>query len=508
MLISLALENFKSITKAHYSFSEQVLIQGDNGTGKSSIAEAIVYALFGTTLTGSNRTESYIRLGAKSMGVTLEFKGVDGQKHVVSRSRGRSKQLALTLDGKNVTQEAVEELMGDRHQFLAAFWPTYVLGMKEADAREFFAKLLPALPPGEVLTALDEPFRSVLAGKNLAAPQKLAVDIRAEIRNLEMEITRMEGAIEELQQVLQEAVPPEEIELPALKEEAARISDFLNRGLQAERQKAALEKELAALGGQYHALKREYASLSPAWQPGDTCPTCGQVISEAVIARVSQAVMEKKQSLKAEMYSVVARGKDLRAQLNAFSQVDSAGQELIARQKAVLEALTEAEKKNAYRESLLKKQADARKKVAAYQEAIANDRESINHLHVELQALIQYNAKRAEMLSKTITSYFNKAGLTLFEIVKSTGEVKPVFRLEYDGRPAAVLSTSERIRLGLEVAGAVKALTGMEWPTFIDDGESITSFMPPPGQVFVARVSEGMPLTVTALEQKEKRIVA
>src|SRR5690606_10100760 len=55
-----------------------VTIRGDNGRGKTTIAEAITYALFGTDLSGSPRVDRLIHQGAKGMEVAVVVRTADG----------------------------------------------------------------------------------------------------------------------------------------------------------------------------------------------------------------------------------------------------------------------------------------------------------------------------------------------------------------------------------------------------------------------------------------------
>lgn len=86
--------------------------------------------------------------------------------------------------------------------------------------------------------------------------------------------------------------------------------------------------------------------------------------------------------------------------------------------------------------------------------------------------------------------------ISLYDIVKSTGERKDAFRFTYQaegctkGRLYKCLSHSERLRAGMEVSEMVKRLTGRNYPVFADDMESIEdlSNVKPTGQVIMARV--------------------
>ncbi|MGI9862704.1 AAA family ATPase [Moorella naiadis] len=491
---SLILKNFKGTPWASYEFGPETKIYGDNRTGKTTIAEAIVFASHGTNLNGSNRTENFIMQGAKSADVTLRFTDDTGKQHTITRARGKQKQLYLTLDGADATQEKMEEIIGPRKQFMAAFWPVYILGIGDSEAREFFVELLPKIPPEKILENMDDPFREALTGFNLSDPQKLAGQIRDEIKAVEKEIAKLEGALEEAQKIAGQAVP-DEIDITKLEEEYRRLDAALQGSHKDEI--TMLEREVAKLAGEYQTLKRQYESLSPTWKPGDICPTCGQVIGEEVIEKAAKAVNVQKEAIKEKANAVAARGKKAQAELKALKEKAAQDvQGMAARRDELLKEITAAREQNAVRMNILRAKEKAAENVTAYQEQLRQDREALDRMRVELQAVAQYTAKQAEMMSEALVAHFKKASVNLFEVVKSTGEVKPVFKLLYDGKPVQVLSTSEKVKLGLEISAAVKELAGKEWPTFVDNGESITEFEAPRGQFFVAKVVEGKELEV------------
>lgn len=88
--------------------------------------------------------------------------------------------------------------------------------------------------------------------------------------------------------------------------------------------------------------------------------------------------------------------------------------------------------------------------------------------------------------------------IALHEVVKSTGEVKDVFKFTYGGRYYNRLSLSEKIRAGLEVSELVKRLTGRNYPVFIDNMESVDELtnVRPTGQIIMAKCVRGAALTV------------
>jgi hypothetical protein len=121
----------------------------------------------------------------------------------------------------------------------------------------------------------------------------------------------------------------------------------------------------------------------------------------------------------------------------------------------------------------------------------------LSRLKALVYGAVQYAAARAELMFSKLQ--MNKAQIVLYEIVKSTGEVKDCFKFSYEGRDYRCLSLSERIKAGLEVSEMIKRLSGKNYPVFVDNGESICAIdnVKPSGQVIYSRVVRGAELTVT-----------
>jgi len=116
-ITTLTITRFKHITTPHsWTFGAQVtLIRGDNGTGKSTLADAILWALFGRTPSGSKIPDAWIPQSLSSLDtvdpsepsapsetpetpeketassmalhVAIDFVGLDGKAHHISRKK-------------------------------------------------------------------------------------------------------------------------------------------------------------------------------------------------------------------------------------------------------------------------------------------------------------------------------------------------------------------------------------------------------------------------------------
>ncbi len=99
-----------------------------------------------------------------------------------------------------------------------------------------------------------------------------------------------------------------------------------------------------------------------------------------------------------------------------------------------------------------------------------------------------YLSKRAELTFSALR--MNRVAISLYDVVKTTGEVKDTFRFTYNGRRYDRLSLSEKIRAGMEVSELMKRLAGRNYPVFVDNMESVEELVNirPTGQVIMAKL--------------------
>ena len=132
----LQIKNFLSVQKASIDFNKfdgLTLIKGknldtggSNGAGKSTIVEAIYFALTGKTLRKSTEASLVNFKAKKGLEVSLSFEKDDGTQVTVYRSKKPTK-MRVILDGQDVTaghrdgsQARLDEIIGAPHKVLAA----------------------------------------------------------------------------------------------------------------------------------------------------------------------------------------------------------------------------------------------------------------------------------------------------------------------------------------------------------------------------------------------------
>jgi DNA repair protein SbcC/Rad50 len=132
MISYLRMENFRrhASTELRFDSSSQIiLIAGDNGAGKSSIIEAIVFALYGEGRHGNRWLERLVRRGGELEGleVELEFDVADVTYRVKRRRDSRfgtavlyGNDVPLTEGSREVTAEITQILGMDSQGFRVA----------------------------------------------------------------------------------------------------------------------------------------------------------------------------------------------------------------------------------------------------------------------------------------------------------------------------------------------------------------------------------------------------
>ncbi|PZN04866.1 MAG: hypothetical protein DIU76_08435, partial [Bacillota bacterium] len=294
--------------------ADRVEVTGDNATGKTTLAEAIVFGLYGTNLEGSPRVDNLLHPRAKEMTVAVRFLGGDGREHEVVRTRTR-RGSEIRLDGRKVSQVDVEVAAAPARYFLPAFWPTAIAGWPDREAREFFASLVPPPQPEAVLEALGPAYAELLVGLNLRDPDGTGKKLRQEMRDAEQQIERARGQLDVLEQQAEEPLP--EVTEPDRSAELERL--VAEYEALAAPDTAPLEAEARRLAEEIARAKAELAALQAQMEdPAEvvrTCPTCDQPLPEERLRQVLAAIERRNAERKAKIDAVLPRGRAARARL-------------------------------------------------------------------------------------------------------------------------------------------------------------------------------------------------
>lgn len=589
-ITSLMLSGFKSYEEpTELVFGNPTVITGGNGRGKSSIADAIAFAVTGCPFFGERGIDRLHNENNPDVAIRMCLVDETGTLHELNRTR-RKNRMTITYDGYEIRQLDLADLFGERDVFLSIFNPLYFIEELGEDGKKLLERYLPTIPHETVLSQLSEPVREHLKNETILSPEGSLKRCREEIRGLEERITYLRGQKDlaasqgesheqaEQEVTLQADLLREEIaeleqrqfsgmdvsdmqerlvELSGRYEEAARDertdTSKLREQLQTLREKIArregeqyLSKFTEALAEASARVKdlgvryqRESAAYK-AFHAGMECPACHRSVTE-------QSLPEVQAALKKVLSELYAAGSEQRAQLIELQEMDKKAADTFAqfkeddlgkwaaeaaemeqrcaslaeqasaeteRLRAEIQTLTadleygnlsqsEYDHLGTCREELRQSEA----KIAALQTMTAAqlpdfDREiaqanaSIAEIKRKMANVIAYISKRAELTFSQLK--MNRVEISLYDVVKSTGEVKDTFKFQYGGRRYDRLSLSEKIRAGMEVSELMKRLTGRNYPVFVDNMESVDDLanVRPTGQIIMAKCVSGAALQV------------
>lgn len=490
-----------------FEFGTENHITGDNGAGKSSIMEAIVFAVTGCDKEGkANAADRLISKGDSEMSLSVGI-SVGGQPHRIDRHIVKHKnktETTIYLNNNKSNQETIEALVVNRKHFMAAFLLDYFCLLDTKEAREQMMMMLPVPADDVVLAELAESeseFVKALEGAKLADPDVYISREKGELRGFKDELLRLEGESRSIDDALK-------VEIPEMLKVDYTPIESLRESIQAIEQAQPKSVSTALLDEKLSELRAEHKSIQQNLSYEENivvCEKCGhhnnlnaeqEACNEAIIIRMGEidkeieSVLGDIGSIRKENESAAERFRAanaetislLRDQLHELEQNTN----IVERQNLNIDVLQESRQKALERSLSIQGE---RTKLEQY----------ITNAECRIKAAQAFKVKRCEIQIRSIEDLLDRVSIRLFDIVKSTGEIKPTFKLEYDCKEYHVLSTSEKTRCGLEISGLICSLSKQEIPVFIDNGESITHFNKPKGQLFIAQVVEGTNLNLEAL---------
>jgi DNA repair exonuclease SbcCD ATPase subunit len=267
-----------------------------NGTGKTTIVNALSFALFGNALTNIKKDNLINKINSKNMLVTLSFEK-DGTSYRIERGRKPTVMKFFVNDEEQAddsndsqgdmreTQKDIDELLGMSHEMFKHIVAlnTYTepfLSLKANEQREIIEQLLGITILSEKSEALKELIRQTKEkitqeSANIEATKKSNEKIQLSIDGLltrqkawnkqqREDCERLANSIAELRSVDIDKELEQHAKLKVYDEQAAKIKSL-------NKEKATLETALIQADKQVTKYSKEVEQLK-----NKTCPACEQ----------------------------------------------------------------------------------------------------------------------------------------------------------------------------------------------------------------------------------------
>lgn len=461
-IVTLQTKDFRGLENGLHSFEMDNLISGRNGTGKSSIADAIIFALYGRTRTGNLAVDVLINESSESTTVAVEF---DTGTTVV-REESRFYGTRIQLSGETIDQKSLEANLPDYKTFLSIFLPGYFTEQSEAEQRSGLLNYSAEVNLKELFS--DYTHKPELLDRYMI-----------DFTNLDKESKKYradEKSLKDMVSTNEQRRTFAEEQIKSIKKPKARID--------VDKVTAELEAHEAWEAHEHATEVNDRVGKQILAATKGTCETCHQELPED----------QKKKILT-----------DLGKQ--RLETTEPKAKKPKATVWELREKLSDAKAVNAlydnYEEQVLDLEATKVESTGKIDKAKAQ----LIEISIIVDALsaggIRAQAARKQIIPITdaINEFLDdkmKISIETLKQLKTKSDMKEVFIISMDNVPFTRLSTGERKRIEIAISQAINKLSEADVNMyFVDDAELISEPYSLTGQVFKAYVTDDEALTIT-----------
>ena len=366
---------------------------------------------------------------------------------------------------------------------------------------------------------LTEDEKNILEGMPNNIPAYI-YDLNGEIKRTDTQISIIDGKIDYAEKFIIDEVPKKKIfekeeELSLARQELAFLSanqDIVDK----EKQKQVverLEKDILAKENEFNELetqmktgKRVYLSIKNG--TNCKCPTCEQKIEDESKNKTIENMKKELVSFYDRRNLLETTIKDLKFDLTMqrckFHSLE--GNSTIEKSKriAVIEEdikrleneKLEIEKFNSQITLQEKNIQNARNDILKFKKEKKAKSDIIDNLNKAKKVAQKLYIAYIEEKMKLAKQYLNDVNIKFYSVLKTTGEIKEDFVIEYKNHTLSDLSRSETIATALEFANMFNKISKVNFPIFIDDYESCADYdfikdYAKDTQLFIAKVEKG-----------------
>ncbi|MGM0863405.1 MAG: AAA family ATPase [Bacillota bacterium] len=486
---TLALKNFKNHKSLNVIFNDVTNIQGRNGSGKSSIGDAITWVIYGTDISGSKLDPRPIDSDEGTESKVELLVTVDGEDVLLGRTQKKSPKYFINEVPKKATEfnEYLENLF-DKNLFLSLINPSHFFTQHWQDQRsqmlQFVSEPLNKVVLAELTKVDCERLEEPLKKHSLEDLDKLH---REKVRSSEKSYERAAERVATLEeQMSKQSNKSDDVEhfkkeIELLHKKRVEIDEENSKVQKVLIEKNRLEAQIDNLSSQVTSQKHLVQGIKDETIK-ELCSTCGQPLVESAIQKVKEDRLNRFNKEVAKGQDLVKKVNELKAKLSDYPEnieINRAELNDIEDKLMQLQVAIRASEQSA---NLEFDQKDAQEKKEIVRKEMVTSKAIVD-------VIKEFKSKRSELMVSKVNELFTTISAKLYETLKN-GEERATFEIEMDGKPYSKLSTAEKIKAGLELIEVLSKQSEVIAPTFVDNAESILNFTAPAGQLIVARVKD------------------
>lgn len=453
-IVTLQTKDFRGLPNDAYDFQMDNIIRGRNGSGKSSIADAIIFALYGRTRSGNLSTDCLIHESSESTMVAVQF----DTGTTVIREQSRFYGTRIQLNGEATDQGSLEANLPDFKTFISIFLPGYFADQDESDQRSQLLGYSVNVDMKDLFT--DYTHKPELLKKYLIDFSK----IDKESKNYKADEKRLKEKIEDNTRRRTYA----EEQIKSYKKPQAKIDvDKVTEQIALHEAWDVFERDLA----NNDRIGKEILAANDG-----TCSSCGQLLPESIKSeRITKLGSQRVELNEPKSNRPKATIWELREKLSNAKAVnalfDNYEEQILEFEGQKLTATKEIEK-----DSLVLSE------ISTIVEALSPKGIRAQAARKQIQPIID--------AINEFTSDGIKIKIETLKQLKTKSDMKEVFEISSNEVPYKYLSTGERKQIDIAISQAINKLSDAGISMyFVDDAELISEPYSLTGQVFKAYVT-------------------
>lgn len=500
-LTKIEVENFRCFTSNTFDFADETIVRAFNGSGKSSIAEAVVWCLYGTNIMGKTKSDTLLlREGTNNMRVVTEWETTSGEHIAVERVKPEKGAVKQFVNGNKVQPGQVETLFFTSvKEFLSVFMPGYFSTLEPKEAKAIIARNS-NVTPENVIKGLITKHRDALKddkfGMGYDSIEVLRQKVSSDIREHEDDLLRYEGEISTYDTILKTPLP-EEPQSVVTEEHKANAEAFRTRIKELNDLVQNLPSNRADT---QEKLKTKLATFSTKSAQKkvmkDTCPTCKQKLQGQALEDARTEVETYNASVDEELLQIKAEGTELRQKLEELQAINSkvTSEEItklssyVQRVDAALEKERDA---RSHYNALVQQRNNAEPELERLRDLLKVHQVNLDGLKVKLDAIKAFRSQYVRLQQEKMDGLFNLVKIQLMR-ANEDGEIRDAFSITWKDKPYQLLSKSEKARCDIEIGHAISQWrpNPEPFPVFVDDAEGIQNLfaLPYERQIIAAYV--------------------